>query len=62
MSNYAERFRDYIFRTFKNKLCAMALIAIGVATLHIPDNNDIGGLVFMLIIGLPLFFTSKKYI
>jgi hypothetical protein len=62
MSKFIRKFKSYIRRTYKNKLCAIALIAVGLATLYIPDNYDIGGLVLMLIIALPLFFTSKKYL
>ena len=50
----------YIRRTWKNKLIALALLAIGGLTLSI--SNDATVFIFMMFITLPLFFINKNVI
>lgn len=47
-------------RTYKNKLCAIALIIIGFLPIYI--ENDATVLVVSLMIGIPLFFSKQNHI
>lgn len=48
------------FAKYKNKLVAIALIAIGLLAMFLV--RDATFLVFAMIIGIPLFFAKKNYI
>lgn len=48
------------FAKYKNKLVAIALIAIGLLVMFLV--GDATFLVFVMIIGIPLFFAKKNYI
>ena len=54
-------FAKYIRETYKNKLVAILLIAIGVFIMLL-TNGDATILTFTSIIGIPLFFSKKNYI
>lgn len=56
-----KEFTRYIRKTYKNKLIAMILLAVGIISTSISDG-DVTFLVFTMMIGLPLFFTRKNYI
>ena len=58
--NTYEVIKRYFRRTYKNKLCALALIIIGVIATNI--DNDATVLAFTLLIGLPLFFAKRNHI
>ncbi len=51
------KFRRYIRRTFRNKLCAMGLLMIGIFSAIL--SKDITFLIFTLMAGVPLFFARK---
>lgn len=53
------KFERYIRRTLKNKLCAIALLGIGVLS-TIPDG-DATFLVLISFIAIPLFFTKENW-
>lgn len=57
---YIRKFVKYIRRTLRNKLCAIALIMVGIILRFI--SNDITFLVFTLLIGMPMFFSNKNWI
>lgn len=46
--------------TLKNKIYSVALVGIGALT--VPMENDATFLAFMLMIGLPLFFSKENWI
>ena len=50
-------FVDYMQRTLKNKVIAITFIGVGVGGLLL--GKDATFLVFSLILGVPLFFTTK---
>lgn len=52
-----ERFIEYIKRTSKNKLYALALIGIGALSVLVLNEGTF--FVAMLMMGLPLFFTKE---
>jgi hypothetical protein len=63
MSNMERRIRRFVRnldRTWKNKICAIALICAGMISMMI--DGDATALVLMLIIGIPLFFTEKEFV
>lgn len=55
-----KRFARYIYRTYKNKLCALALIILGVLTTNIEGEGTV--LLFLSMIALPLFFSDENWI
>ena len=59
MNKYYNRrkFMRYIGRTYKNKLAALALFATGALAVHM--LNDGTFLLFALIIGIPMFLTTR---
>lgn len=59
-SMYGRSFVKYIRRTFKNKVVALAMIGLGVASRMLSDDATF--LVFMLIFAIPLFFARKNYV
>lgn len=56
----SRRFKRYIRRTIKNKLCAVALILVGLFIVKLTGDGT--ALAFFIIIGIPLFFVNKNYI
>ena len=55
-----KKFKRYMRRTYKNKICALALIGLGVLPAVFAGVGI--GLVIGLFIGLPLFFSSENWI
>lgn len=51
---------DYVRETWKNKIAALLLILIGYATLKV--SNDGTGLLFILLMAIPLFFSKRNCI
>lgn len=51
------KFVKYLHNTWKNKLCAIAMIIAGVLGMVFCDNALV--LMGFICIGLPLFFTKK---
>lgn len=60
MTKLIKAIKKNIRRTYKNKLCALALIIIGIIITNI--DNDATSLVFTLLIGIPLFFSKQNHI
>lgn len=58
--NTYKEIKRYFRRTYKNKLCAIAMIIIGIIATNI--DNDATVLVFTLLFGLPLFFAKRNHI
>ncbi len=52
------KFVDYLHKTWKNKLCAIAMIMAGILGVVVCENAL--ALALFLFIGIPLFFTKKK--
>ncbi len=61
MTKLIKAIKNNIRRTYKNKLCALALIIIGIISMNLETD---GGTImaFMLIIGVPLFFSKQNHI
>lgn len=59
-SNNNTKAVSYVRRTFKNKICALALIIIGLLTMSL--ENDATVLVMLSIFALPLFLSNKNHI
>lgn len=55
-----KRFKRYIRRTYKNKLCALALIILGLLTVFI--EYDATFFIVTLLIGIPLFLEKENQI
>ena len=55
----AIQFVRYLYRTRRNKLVAMLLIAIGVLATCV--GKDATGLVFLLFLALPMFFSKEDW-
>lgn len=51
---------SYMRRTFKNKLCAIALVIMGVLAMKL--SGDATFLVLIAMIGVPMFFMNKNCI
>ena len=60
MTKLIKAIKKNIRRTYKNKLCALALIIVGIFTTII--DNDATFLVFALLIGISLFFSKQNHI
>lgn len=60
MKKLVKRFKRYINETYSNKLWALALITLGVCIAGI--SGDSTCLIFMLVIGVPLFLSKKNWI
>lgn len=56
-----ERFVRYLRKTLKQKLYAIAMIAIGVLGAVVPDG-DATMLVLMACFAVPMFFSKKNWI
>ena len=54
------RFKRNMRRTYKNKLCAIALLFAGMLPVWLA--NDGTALILMLVIAIPLFFSKKNWI
>lgn len=50
----------YLRETWKNKICALALIGIGVLTTVL--SGDATALVFLLMFAIPLFLSFENWI
>lgn len=59
-AGYKERIIRHFRRTYKNKICVVALILIGILSTVISDDATV--LVFTLLIGIPLFFVKDNFI
>lgn len=59
-SDYIKLFARHIRRTFKNKICAIALIVVGVITRNMTGDATV--LIVMLMLGIPLFLTNRNHI
>ena len=55
-----KRFARYIHRTYKNKLCTLVLLTLGVLTTKIDGDGTV--LLFLSMIALPLFFSDENWI
>lgn len=60
MTKLIKAIKKNIRRTYKNKLCALALIILGIIATSI--DRDATVLVLTLLFGLPLFFAKQNYI
>lgn len=58
--NTYKTFKRYFRRTYKNKLCALAMIILGIIATSI--DRDATVLVLTLLFGLPLFFAKQNHI
>lgn len=58
IEKYAKRFVRHIFRTYKNKLAVIAMLAIGFVSAKI--SGDATFLVFAIIFFGPLFFVREN--
>ena len=58
--NYKKKVVRHFRKTWKNKLCVLALIMLGLLTPII--SGDATVLVFTLLIGIPLFFVKENFI
>lgn len=56
LNNLIENFEEYMMRTAKNKIFALALIILGWATVFILEDGTF--LLFTVLIGLALFFAK----
>ena len=59
-AGYKERIIRHFRRTYKNKICVVVLILIGILSTVISDDATV--LVFTLLIGIPLFFVKDNFI
>ena len=53
------RFKRYMRKTYKNKLCAIVLLMAGMVPVWL--DRDGTALLLMLVIAIPLFFSKKNY-
>lgn len=53
-------FYKYMRRTYKNKLCAIAMLCIGIFSTYI--LKEASGLLFISIVAIPLFFAKDNWI
>ena len=59
-SRRKESFGSYIRRTYKNKLCAAALLICGLFSTYV--MKEASALLYMSIISIPLFFSKENWI
>ena len=52
--------KEYLKRTWKNKVMALVLLFVGIVPILI--ENDATVFVFLIVMIIPLFFTGKNYI
>lgn len=57
---YKSSFKRYLRRTYKNKLCALAMFIVGLLTMKITGNGLF--MLYVLVFALPTFFTKEKWI
>lgn len=55
-----KKFWRYCYKTRKNKLAALLLIAVGLSTLIL--DKDATVLVFVSLISIPMFITDENWI
>lgn len=60
-NNNESKFMRYIRRTWKQKICALALILIGIVS-AIVSGGEANALIFLGFIGVPLFFAGTNYL
>lgn len=53
-----KRFVRHLRKTWKQKLCAMALAAVGVLSAMLSEG-DATALIIMLFIAVPMFFSNR---
>lgn len=55
------RFKNYIRRTYKNKLVALGLFGLGIVSTMLSDGDGTA-MIFLGIIGLSAFFAKENII
>lgn len=60
MTKIMKAIKKNLRRTYKNKLCALALIIVGIGPIYL--ENDATFMIFALLIGIPLFFAKQNHI
>ena len=55
-----KRFRQYMKRTFKNKIVALMLIILGVLSVFIDGDGTF--MIFVVAVSIALFFAKNNYI
>lgn len=61
MTKLIKAIKKNIRRTYKNKLCALTLVIIGIISMYL-DTDGGTIMTFMLLIGVPLFFSKQNHI
>lgn len=56
----AVRFVNYLYKTWRNKVTAMVMVAIGMTGLMM--DKDATLLVIMSLIAVPMFFSNKNWL
>lgn len=59
MKKYLKKFRDYLKRTYKNKIGALAFILLGYIS-YILNEGDGTFFVLTVIFGIPLFIMDEE--
>lgn len=59
MKYIIKAFAHYIFKTYKNKLAAVVLVAAGILVAWLTDDATF--LVFVMTFGIPLFITKENW-
>lgn len=60
LEKYAKKFVRHMFRTYKNKLYALALAGLGLISMLMSDDGTF--MVFMMCLSIPMFFSDKNWI
>ena len=60
MTKIIKAIKKNLRRTYKNKLCTLALIIVGIVPIYL--ENDATFMTFALLIGIPLFFSKQNHI
>lgn len=60
MTKIMKAIKKNLRRTYKNKLCALALIIVGIGPIYL--ENDATFMIFALLIGIPLSFAKQNHI
>lgn len=60
MTKIIKAIKKNIRRTYKNKLCALALIIVGICPIYL--ENDATFMILALLFGIPLFFSKQNHI
>lgn len=59
IEKYAKRFVRHMFETYKNKLAAIVLLAIGIVSERLSGDGTF--LVLTIIFDVPLFFAKENH-